>query len=52
MLNGQHKSKPRNFVVLAAIRAGKKSVAHGKTKKADRRAANQNLQREVYDALA
>lgn len=50
MLNGQHKSKPRNFVVLAAIRAGKKSVAHGKTKKADRRADKVHLQREMVDA--
>lgn len=52
MLNGNKTRKPRNFVILAAIRAGKKSVAHGKTKKADRRASHQNLMREVYDALA
>lgn len=53
MLNGQKKDKkPRNFVVTAAIRAGRKCVVHGKTKKADRRAAHQNLIREVYDALA
>ncbi len=52
MLNGQKKLKPRNPVINAMVRLGKKSVAHGKTKKADRRAFNANLMREVYDALA
>ena len=42
------KRDERNYVVLAMIRAGKKSVAHGKTKKADRRAFRQNIMREVY----
>ena len=44
--------KPRNFVFTAAMRAGKKTVAHGKTKKADRKLANQNLWREVFYALS
>lgn len=37
----------RNPVVVAMLRAGKKSVAHGKTKKAARRKFNQNILREV-----
>ena len=51
MLNTK-KVKPRNFVHNAMVRLGRKSVAHGKTKKADRRAFKANLMREVCDALA
>ena len=46
MLNGQKKVKPRNYVFDAMVRAGKKSVAHGKTKKAERKLANQSLYKE------
>ena len=42
------KREERNYVILAMIRAGKKSVAHGKTKKAARRAYKQNIMQEVY----
>ena len=38
-------SKPRNPIVQAMIRAGKRSVAHGQSKKAARRAAKVDLQR-------
>lgn len=47
MLNGnKSKSRPRNVIFTAMMRAGKKTVAHGKTKKADRKLANQNLLKE------
>lgn len=46
MLNGQKKTRARNpFVVL--LREVKKSVAHGKTKKAERKLANQNVYKEL-----
>lgn len=46
------KVKQRNPIAVAMMRANKKTVFFGQTKKADRKAANQNLMREVYDALA
>ena len=39
--------KPRNYVVLALLRSKKKSGAHGKTKKAERRAEKVQLQKEM-----
>lgn len=49
MLNGnKSKVKPRNMVFLA-MRLTRKAVAHGCTMKAARRAANQNLTKEVYE---
>jgi len=38
--------KPRNHVVLALLRSKRKSGAHGKTKKAERRADKIKLQKE------
>lgn len=36
----------RNYVVLAMVRAAKRSVAHGKTKKARRKLERQNFWKE------
>lgn len=46
MLNGQKKQRVRNPYV-ALLREAKKSVAHGKVGKALRKAANQNLMRDM-----
>ncbi len=43
--------KPRNPVVLALIRASKKSVAHGKTKKAARRKDKMLVQRMYLESV-
>jgi hypothetical protein len=49
MLNGGKKDlKPKNVVFLA-MRLTRRAVVHGKTKKAARRAANQNLFKEAFD---
>jgi hypothetical protein len=47
MLNGNKSKsgKPRNFVAYALTRVGSKAVAHGKTKKAERRAAEVALRK-------
>lgn len=47
MLNGQKKERVRNYVHIAMVRLNKKSVAHGKTKKADRRQAHVQLHRDM-----
>lgn len=51
MLNGQHKKrvKPRNFVVLALIEAGRivGTGRHMKSNKAERRAEKVNLRKEL-----
>ena len=39
--------KPRNYVVLAMLRSKKRAGAHGKTKKAVRRAEKVQLQKEM-----
>ena len=39
--------KPRNYVVLAMLKSKRKSGAHGKTKKAERRAEKVQLQKEM-----
>jgi len=45
MLNGQKKHKPRNFVQAAMVRLAKRSVAHGKVTKAQRRSDTVELLR-------
>jgi hypothetical protein len=37
--------KPRNYVVVALLKSKRKAGAHGKTGKAERRAAKVNLRR-------
>ena len=39
--------KPRNHVVLALLKSKRKSGAHGKTKKAERRSEKVQLQKEM-----
>ena len=51
MLNGQKKLRPRNPFVMI-LREAKKSVGHGKTKKAERRAAQSNLNRMLEEELS
>jgi hypothetical protein len=45
----KQKVKPRNPIVIAMMRANKKTVFFGKTKKADRRQANVDLMRGAFD---
>ncbi len=42
-------NKPRNHVVLAMLKAGKKSSVHGKTKKAQRRQDKMALKKGSYE---
>ena len=39
--------KPRNYVVLALLKNKKPAGAHGKTRKAERRAEKVQLQKEM-----